>query len=87
MLNKFLIVLTLLLLVNLAYAGSYEDALAKNNNVFLYLYTKDCSTCRQFDKIFRCVKKTAFGKPSDPEVNNTTAGSSGVTFNFSFVLR
>ena len=56
MIKKIFVILILFFAINVVYAGSYEDAMAKYNNVFLYLYTKDCSTCRNFDKTFNQIQ-------------------------------
>ena len=56
MIRKIFLVLVLFLAVNAVYAGSYEDAVAKNNNVFLYLYSKDCKTCKEFEPILNKIQ-------------------------------
>ncbi len=42
----------LLILISMAFlpvfAGEVENAINKGHNVFLYLYTSDCSYCQQF---------------------------------------
>jgi len=35
-----------------AFSGVYEDALSKNDKVFLYFYIPDCKTCKAFDRIY-----------------------------------
>jgi len=57
MMKKFLLLITLLMMLP-ANAGVYEDALAKNNNVFLYLYTPECSTCKAFEEIYSDIQKS-----------------------------
>ena len=39
------------------FAGEFEDALVKYDNVFLYIYTPDCSVCRQFDEKYKKLAK------------------------------
>lgn len=55
MLKKLLIIFALFT-VNIAYAGSYENALEKNDKVFLYLYSPVCGTCSMFNKIYNNLK-------------------------------
>ena len=57
MLKKFSAIFLLLSVANSVFAGSYEEALKKSNNVFLYLYTKDCKTCKVFDSTFNSIQK------------------------------
>ncbi len=35
-----------------SYAGDLENALKNNQDVFLYLYTTFCGTCKQFNPIY-----------------------------------
>ena len=51
MFRKLLIIFALFT-INSVYAGSYENALQKNDKVFLYFYTTRCHTCKAFDPIF-----------------------------------
>ena len=34
------------------FAGPVEEALSKNEKVFLYLYTPTCGACRQFNAFY-----------------------------------
>ena len=43
--------------MNTVYAGSYEDALQKNDKVFLYFYTPGCRTCKVFDGIYNNIQQ------------------------------
>ena len=54
--KKIFAAIITLLFFNTAFAGVYEDALAKKEKVFLYFYTPECSTCRAFNEIFDSVK-------------------------------
>ena len=56
MFRKILIIIALLTM-NVAYAGSYEDALKKNDKVFMYLYIPQCKTCKAFDNIYYNLQK------------------------------
>ena len=56
MFKKILIIFALFA-VNIVYAGSYEDALQKKGKVFLYFYSPQCRTCKNFDTIFNSLKK------------------------------
>ena len=56
MIRKILVLLVILFFSNIAHAGVYEDALAKNNYVFLYFYSPDCRTCNIFNPIFDNMK-------------------------------
>ena len=49
---KKLYILSILLLFSNVYAGVFEDAMSKQNNVLLYLYSNDCSMCNQFLPIY-----------------------------------
>ena len=49
---KKLVILTSLIFALPAYAGEYENALMTGNSVFLYLYTKECRYCKQFNPIY-----------------------------------
>lgn len=40
------------------FSGTYENALAKNKNVFLYLYTPECSVCKNFESIYTNLSKS-----------------------------
>ena len=53
---RILFVLFALLSINIAQAGSYEDALKKNDKVFLYFYLPDCRTCNAFNPIYESLK-------------------------------
>lgn len=35
-----------------AFAGQYEDALRTGQPVLLYMYTKQCQYCKQFESVF-----------------------------------
>ncbi len=47
MFKKFVLSLVLLSFIS-ASAGELEDALSKNKNVFLYMYTPECGYCTSF---------------------------------------
>ena len=57
LIRNLIIIFTLFVTANFACAGSYEDALKKNDNVFLYFYINDCRTCKTFDQIYNSIKK------------------------------
>ncbi len=48
MLKRFLFALSILIILPV-YAGEFEDAIAKNDKVFLYLYAKNCDYCVKFN--------------------------------------
>lgn len=52
-----LIIFVFLIVTGSVIAGVYEDALRKNEKVFLYLYTPECNSCREFDSVFYKLKK------------------------------
>ena len=55
--KKILFILFFLLLALPISAGTYEDALKKYDNVFLYFYSSDCRTCKVFDSIYSNIQK------------------------------
>ncbi len=53
MFKKFFIFISVLLIsVIPAFAGQYEDALRTGQPVLLYMYTKQCQYCKQFEPVF-----------------------------------
>ena len=51
MLKKFIFCFIVFLILP-AYAGELESALKNNEDVFLYLYTSFCGTCKQFNPVY-----------------------------------
>lgn len=49
--KAFLIILSLFMLIPV-FAGQYEDALRSGEPVILYIYTKECKYCKEFNPIF-----------------------------------
>jgi len=39
------------------FAGEVEDAIAKKENIFVYLYTPTCGSCKSFDPIFKMLEQ------------------------------
>ncbi len=50
---KKIFVLFAFLLVPPVIAGQFEDAMATNENVFLYIYTPQCGYCMKFSQNYR----------------------------------
>lgn len=50
--RKIVIFILSLLFMLPVFAGPYEEALNKGENVFLYMYTENCKYCKQFDPVF-----------------------------------
>lgn len=61
MFRKCLLILSLFWLVPVQ-AGELEDAFAKNSNVFLYMYTPQCSYCTQFAPRYNKISKMYEGQ-------------------------
>ena len=55
--KKFFILLTLLAVYLPVKADDFENAIKSNENVVLYLYTKDCISCQNFTPKFNQVLK------------------------------
>ena len=51
------IFLSIFFLSSTANAGVYEDAIAQNDKVLLYFYTKGCSYCVKFNPIYENLVK------------------------------
>ena len=51
MLKKIILTLILFSLLPV-FAGEYEDALNSGDNIFLYLYTPSCGSCKRFNPIY-----------------------------------
>ena len=56
MLKKFLLGFMIFSMLPI-YAGELEKSLNNNQDVFLYLYTSFCGTCKQFNPIYENVEK------------------------------
>ena len=56
MIKKMFLFICLFLTIP-AFAGVYEDAVAGNKDVFLYIYTKNCMMCQKFNPEFEQLKK------------------------------
>lgn len=50
--NKIVLCLLSFIIASPVFAGQFEDALRTNNNVFLYLSSKNCGYCKKFDPIY-----------------------------------
>ena len=57
MIKRFMLLL-MLMLIQPVFAGDLESALAKHNNVVLYMYTQHCGYCQRFKPIYTKVSKT-----------------------------
>ena len=55
--RKYLFLFICLFYAIPVFAGIYENAVAGNKDVLLYLYTKDCMMCKRFDPEFEHLKK------------------------------
>ena len=54
---KKIILFLFLFLILPSQAGVYEDALSRNNDVLLYIYTPTCRSCMSFTPIYNDVIK------------------------------
>lgn len=63
MFKKCLMLLALALVMP-AHAGEVENALAKGDNVFLYLYSPRCKYCTMFSPMYNRLTKTHNGQYS-----------------------
>ena len=78
---KKLFIITALLFISVAYAGSYEDAIKTDKNVFLYFYDPFCKTCKNFDAIFENLK-TKHPEYEYVKVNASTLYGNHLFFKF-----
>lgn len=51
MFKRFLLVFLMFLMIPVS-AGELENSLKNNQDVFLYLYTSFCGTCKQFNPVY-----------------------------------
>ena len=67
----------LLILISMAFlpalAGEVENAINKGNNVFLYLYTPDCSYCKKFSPRYDKLSKMYDGQYNFFKIDANTA--------------
>ena len=67
----------LLILISMAFlpvfAGEVENAINKGNNVFLYLYTPDCSYCQKFSPRYDKLAKMYDGQYNFFKIDANTA--------------
>ena len=67
----------LLILISMAFlpalAGEVENVINKGNNVFLYLYTPDCSYCKKFSPRYEKLAKMYDGQYNFFKVDASTA--------------
>lgn len=70
----FKIVLSFLLLFFTlpVFAGSFEDAMNSSDNVFLYIYTPQCSYCTKFNPNYRKLTSVYGQKCKFVKVDGTT---------------
>ena len=54
---RFVLCLFSLLIMLSANAGVYEEALKKNDRVFLYIYTQNCGYCVRFSPVYDKLSK------------------------------
>ena len=57
MLNKLLVIILSLIFLP-AFAGELENSLTAGDNVFLYLFTKNCGYCDKFNPVYKKIEKT-----------------------------
>ncbi len=57
MLKKCLLIILMLAAIPV-YAGELEDAMARGVDIFLYIYTPDCSYCNEFLPTYNKLAKT-----------------------------
>ena len=58
MLKRILSVVFILALLPVVYAGELETAIKNNQDVFLYLYTSFCGTCKLFNPYYENLSKS-----------------------------
>ena len=56
--KRLFVVIFLLVFVAPSLAGEYENALIKNKNTLLYIYSSNCSYCVKFEPIYEKISKT-----------------------------
>ena len=71
MFKKCLLILLVLGMLQVL-AGELENALAKDKNVFLYLYTPDCGYCTRFTPSYNKLSKMYDGQYSFVKVDAST---------------
>lgn len=55
-----------------AFAGALEDAINKNDNVFLYIYTPQCSYCTKFNPNYKKLNSVYGEKCKFVKIDGTT---------------
>lgn len=81
MFKKCLLLLAFLSIIP-AQAGEVENALAKGNNVFLYLFSPGCKYCVMFSPTYNRLTKTYNGQYSFFKVDSTTKYGNGLMHEF-----
>ena len=69
---KRLVLILFLFTLSSVNAGEFEDALAKNQNVFLYLYTPECGYCTKFTPKYEKLSKVYDSSYGFVKVNANT---------------
>lgn len=72
MLKKCLLLFLLIIFMLPVCAGEVEEALKNGKNVFLYLYTTDCSYCKKFSPTYDYASKTYNNKFTFVKVDANT---------------
>ena len=81
MIKRFLVLFIMCISLPV-FAGTFEDALKSNNNVFLYLYTPECKYCVKFDPVYQKLVKNHNGDCSFVKVNARTPYGTGLLRRF-----
>ncbi len=83
MFKKWLLFLLSVLVFPPAYSGSFEKAMEKGYNVFLYLYSPKCKYCTMFSPNYEKVLKTHDGEFVFIKVDASTKYGKRLMYEFS----
>ena len=79
---KKCLMLLVLALVMPAYAGEVENALAKGDNVFLYLFSPKCQYCTRFTPIYNTISKTCNGQYSFFKIDSSSKYGNSLMYEY-----